>query len=165
MAIIPRRMISCPTGKAEATAPTVRDALPSILVPTPTGTSRQSSRTSWRTCWLAGSIKLLRPAHHCCSVCHARRSAGSDLRPRSRQSRRRGRSGSHKNPQRRGGRASKTRAYHLIGSFPSAASPYSACEALVVCPKLCTRGAETAGQPSSYTTDFIDGPGTAPRAT
>jgi hypothetical protein len=28
MAIIPRRMISCLTGKAEAIAPTVRDALP-----------------------------------------------------------------------------------------------------------------------------------------
>ena len=57
MAIIPRRMISCPTGKAEATARAVRDALPSIHDPTPTGISRQSSRTNWRSCWLAGSTK------------------------------------------------------------------------------------------------------------
>ena len=59
MAIIPRRMISCPTGKAEATAPTVRDALPSIPVPIPTGISRQSSRTNWRTCWLENSYDRL----------------------------------------------------------------------------------------------------------
>ena len=57
MATIPRRMILCRTGKAEVTAPTARDDLPSIPVRTPTGISRQSSRINWRTFWRRGLNK------------------------------------------------------------------------------------------------------------
>jgi hypothetical protein len=58
MATIPRRMILCLTGKAEVTASTARDDLPSIPGPTRTGISRKSSRTNWPTSWPRGSKKV-----------------------------------------------------------------------------------------------------------
>ena len=75
-AIMPPPTRSCRTGRAGATAPSGRAARPSRPIPIPTGSSRRSLPTSWRTCWRSG----LQPKAYDRLVIVAAPSALGDLR-------------------------------------------------------------------------------------